>query len=259
MAEQRLHSSLGPIDVLTQLELENTLHRGLDTMIRERYRGVDIMRFPRILIQATSTTVNLGAVGNNEAPAGPSSGDFWVVRRVVIKSNVLTDTARYILFRGSSPSDIQNAYGPVNMLEGFVPPVNQAAISSPAIGASPSTYVNTNSVPVNVTVSGGTVTTIAVNGQTITGVTSGTFTLQPGSYITVTYTVAPTTYTIVNALSSTGLGLNVNVGFYPGTKSIGLEPGEQIYALVTGATVGNIYVLDGEGIRVPAEMKGKIL
>lgn len=178
MAEQRLHSSLGPIDVLTQLELEQSLHRGLDSMIRERYRGVDLIRFPRVTFQATGTTVNLFA-SPNEAPAGPSSGDFWLVRRLIVKSNVLTDTAKYVVYRGSSPSDVANAYGPVNLLDTFTG------------GATP--------------------------------------------------------------------GLNVNVGFYPGTKSIGLEPGEQIYAALTAATVGNIYVLDGEGIRVPAEMKGKIL
>jgi hypothetical protein len=64
---------------------------------------------------------------------------------------------------------------------------------------------------------------------------------------------------MLDAFTAAGAGLPVGVGFYPGTKSIYLQPGQQIYAQVLGATVNNIYQLDGEAIRVPAEMKGKIL
>lgn len=41
MPEQRLHSALAPIDVLTRLEMEQVLHKGLDTAVRMHYLGVD--------------------------------------------------------------------------------------------------------------------------------------------------------------------------------------------------------------------------
>lgn len=65
---------------------------------------------------------------------------------------------------------------------------------------------NPNPVPVNVTVSGGTVTAIAISGVS-TGQTSGTFTVpaSPGS-ITVTYSVAPTTFTTADIAPVGGVG-----------------------------------------------------
>jgi hypothetical protein len=177
MAQQRLHSALAPIDILTREEMEEIQSAGLDAAIRERYRGIDTARFPKATTRATATSVNLFS-DSNEAPSGPEQGDVWMIRRVVVKSSVLTDTAKYVLFRGSAPSDVSNAYGIGNLLDAFV---------------------------------------------------------------------------------AAGAGSPVNVGFYPSNKAVLLQPGEQIYALVTGATVGNQYQLDGEAIRCPAEMKGKLL
>lgn len=179
MAEQRLHSAMAPIDVLTRLEMEEVMHKHLNAQVKEFYRGVGEMRFPRVIQTAAAATIQLGAVEANEAPIGPEQGDFWSVRRIIVKSSVLADTAKYVIYRGSTPSDIANAYGVFNLLDAFVG------------GATP--------------------------------------------------------------------GLNVNVGFYPSSKSLTLEPGEQLYAQVFSATVGNQYMLDGEAIRVPAEMKGKVL
>jgi hypothetical protein len=179
MPEQRLHSALAPIDVLTRIELEEVLHKGLDAAIRDSVRGKDVMRFPTITLAATAATQNIGAVGNDMSPCGPEQGDIWMLRRVIVKSSSFTDTAKYLIFRGSTPSDSANSYTSRFLLD-------------------------------------------AING----GATPG---------------------------------LNVNVGFYVSTKSVFLQPGEQIYAQILGATVGNAYTLDGEAIRVPAEMKGKLL
>jgi hypothetical protein len=175
MGEQRLHSALAPVDILTRLEHEAVMHKALDEAVRSRYWGVESQRFPRAMVTATGATVNLFST---EAPTGPEQGDFWEVRRVVVKSNSFSDAGKYLLFRGTSPSDITNAYGPFNLIDAF---------------------------------------------------------------------------------TAAGAGQPVGVGFYPSSKSLALQPGEQLYALVTGATAGNVYMLDGEAIRVPAEMKGKIL
>ena len=59
------------------------------------------------------------------------------------------------------------------------------------IGATTVASVNPNPVPVNVAVTGGTVTVIAVGGV-VTGLTTGTFLIPPAGSITITYSVAPT-------------------------------------------------------------------
>jgi hypothetical protein len=175
MGEQRLHSALAPVDILTRLEHEAVMHNALNSALREKYRGVENQRFPR--------TYGSGAVTLNlfdpNAPCGPEQGDFWEVRRIIVKSSVLADTAKYVIYRGTTPSDPTSAYSDMFLLEAGVG------------GASP--------------------------------------------------------------------GLNVNVGYYPGSQAVSLYGGEQIYCQVLGATIGNTYVLEGEAIRVPAEMKGKLL
>jgi hypothetical protein len=179
MGQQRLHSALAPIDVLTRLELEEVTHKELSNAVRMRYIGVDSVRFPDLVVTAVAANVFLGTGGTMDPPIGPAEGDVWMVRRIIVKSSVLADTAKYVLYRGSTPSDIANAYGPRNVLDAGVG------------GATP--------------------------------------------------------------------GFSVNVAFYPANRSIFVFPGEQIYAQVLGGTVGNQYYIDGEAIRVPAEMKGKVL
>jgi hypothetical protein len=176
MAEQRLHSALAPIDLLTRLELEDSLHKNMDWFIRDQYRGLDLSRIPNITVQGNGGTVNLGAIGASDGIAGPEQGDIWLLRHVnVVSTEFLTDPAKYFIFRGSTPSD-------------------------------PSSY-------------------------------SARFLLD----------------SVVEG------GLNVGVAYDPGNKAIYLQPGEQIYCQVTGTTAGNTYVLSGDAIRCPAEMKGKIL
>lgn len=254
MTTQRLHSNLAPIDLLTREEMEQTLSKGLDAAMRERVRGLDLARVPFSPISALAASVNL-FTGNDQTPWGPEQGDIWMLRRVNVKSSALTDVAKYILYRGSTPSDISNAYTGRFLLEGFNPPAN-AVPTTPAVPASTVAQQNTNSYPVTVVITGGTATSTSVNGVVV-GAGDGTYTVPAYGSISVTYSVAPT-WAWTNA-SPTSLGLNVNLGFYPSTKAIFLFPGEQIYAQVNGATVGNQYMLDGEAIRVPAEMRGKIL
>ena len=58
------------------------------------------------------------------------------------------------------------------------------------LGASGVASLNPNPVAQSVTITGGTVTVIAVSGV-VTGQTTGTFTVPAGGSITVTYSVAP--------------------------------------------------------------------
>jgi hypothetical protein len=178
VTQQRLHSNLAPIDVLTREELGQELQHQVDEVFRTRYLGLELQRIPEVALTATGTGLFM-FTSNDSTPWGPEQGDIWMLRRVIVKSSVLTDTAKYVVFRGSTPSDTANQYTARQLLEAGVG------------GATP--------------------------------------------------------------------GFNVNVGYYPGTKAVFLQPGEQVYAQVFSATAGNQYVLGGEAIRCPAEMKGKLL
>ena len=257
MAEQRLHSALAPVDVLTRLEHETVMRKELSDAVKARYFGIESQRFPRAMVTATGTSVNLFST---EAPTGPEQGDFWQVRRVVVKSNSFTDTAKYLLFRGTSPSDIANAYGPFNLLEALSAAISAPVPSQPAVPATGVAQQNVNQFPVQVVISpnGATITNVSVNGITV-GTAAGTYTVPANGSISIAYSVATPTWVWSNLNTAVPAGIAVNTGYYPATKSLTLQPGEQLYALVVSATSGNVYMLDGEAIRVPAEMKGKIL
>lgn len=85
------------------------------------------------------------------------------------------------------------------------------AINQIPLGATGVASYNNNSVGVNQTITGGTVTAIAINGTT-TGLTSGTFFVPAGGTVTVTYSVAPTTFnTAAIAVTTPASGSNAGV------------------------------------------------
>ncbi len=124
MTVQRLHSNLQPIDLLTREEIEEALHKSLGAAERERLRGLDIARLPIQPVTATGTTTNLSGQnpsgGGSDLVFGPNEGDVWQLRRAIVKSSVFGDTARYQLFRGSTPSDAAFAYTFRFLLDGIV-------------------------------------------------------------------------------------------------------------------------------------------
>lgn len=73
---------------------------------------------------------------------------------------------------------------------------NYGPTTTIAVGASPFTFTNPEAVPINVMVSGGTVTTISLSADATTfttlGLLGGQFHLNPGQALQVTYVVAPT-------------------------------------------------------------------
>ena len=77
----------------------------------------------------------------------------------------------------------------------LTPTNGQVALPTPVVPATTVEQSNANAFPVKVTVTGGTVTAIAIGptGATVaTGATTGAFILQPGWCIKITYSVAPT-------------------------------------------------------------------
>ncbi len=64
-------------------------------------------------------------------------------------------------------------------------------VTAPAVPASGTPVTSTSGLPVQVVISGGTVTDVVIDG-TSAGTGDGTYTLQPGASITLTYSAAPT-------------------------------------------------------------------
>ena len=124
MTKQVLHTNLAPIDLLTREELDESLHKGIDAAEREKVRGLDVARLPIQPITALAATVNLSGQnpsgGGSDLVFGPNEGDVWMLRRAIVKSSVFTDAAKYILFRGSTPSDVQFAYTFRFLLDGII-------------------------------------------------------------------------------------------------------------------------------------------
>ena len=148
-------------------------------------------------------------------------------------------------------------------------PINAAnpTPAQPAVPASTVAVQNTNSYPVSVVISGGTITAVVVNGITV-GTAAGTYLVPSGGAISITYSVAPTwvwNYAGVQQLATADIfagsmqDLNtsdyqaaiasaVNAPFVmdKGNRHITLYAQDQVYALVTGALTGQLIVLTGE-------------
>lgn len=89
MTTQRLHAGLAPIDVLTRIELEESLSKGFEQAERARVRGIDYME------------VNTN--GNNAATLalnGPESGYAWSLKLI---SAVLSAAATLSVYLGEAP------------------------------------------------------------------------------------------------------------------------------------------------------------
>jgi hypothetical protein len=78
------------------------------------------------------------------------------------------------------------------------------------LAASGTAAYNNNPTGVQLTIAGGTVSAIAINGTT-TGLTSGTFSVPASGTVTVTYTVAPTTFTTQANSVSTPSGATADI------------------------------------------------
>lgn len=143
------------------------------------------------------------------------------------------------------------------------------------LAASGTPFYNPNSVGVNVTVTGGTVTIIAVNGVT-TGLTSGTVYVPAGGTLTITYSVAPTISTAypagvtVPATVATGLALSHRQDYLANPNNpqgiviatvpftIQWENQQPCYAAAIGNGPVNVYTLDQAQSAVGAPSEERI-
>jgi hypothetical protein len=240
-------------------EFRQELLARYDVMNQSNERGVKLMRFPTInVLAAASGPLDIPAPSSGYGVIGPESGFVWRIGRITVSSSG-TDTA------------------------GFARTATNPVPSQPAVPASGVAQQNTNLYPVNVVISGGTLTAVVVNGVTV-GTGDGTYTVPSAGAISITYSVAPT-WVWSNANGAAGFtsaavagagvayyttsdetaqqrnlidsSQQVGVAFMPGSRGVFLMPDEGLMAVVQ-ATAGNIYTLTGQVFSVPAEMMGKL-
>lgn len=80
-----------------------------------------------------------------------------------------------------------------------------AGTSTPSVPASTVSATNSNAWGVAVTITGGTLTSVVVNGTQV-GTTAGTYPVPAGQTISVTYSVAPTWAWVPSGLDAAGTG-----------------------------------------------------
>jgi len=214
------------------------------------------MKLPQLRAIATSANVTLSqsqGYGGGSVPCGPEQGFLWMLRRVMVASNSIGDSARFYLYSGSDVTLFDGGH----LLEGYNPAAYPPGPSTPAVPATTVNQQNVNAYPVTVVITGGAITAVIVNGLTV-GTGAGTYVVPSAGTISITYTVAPT-WAWTNANTAITGGGFINVGYYPGTDATWLFPGEQVYAQINGATVGNQYVLSGIAVEVAAERVGALV
>ena len=115
MSIQRLHPSLAAIDLVTAGEVDQIFSTRLDAALRDRYRGIKLMKMPRVQAQASGTTTTLA----HQPPGqqmGPDAGFIWRIGRITVTSNG-TDTGAVTLFNGTDPTNLSEEYQVDNTLK----------------------------------------------------------------------------------------------------------------------------------------------
>lgn len=248
MGKQRIHSNLGEFETLTQEELHSTLWHHETRVEQVRLAGMKVIRFPPIYANGNGATLALNCFGPG-ANAGPDLGFIWEVQRVTVASSSLFDQADYGVYIGSDAT-----YGPQHLIDlgdTFVTP----PVVTPAVPATTVAAQNPNNFPVQVTVIGGIVTVVTVNGvQVLAG--DGVAYVPAYGTIVLTYSSAPTwSWANVGAIA----GRNVNNAWFPSKHSAWVFGGEQVYTQVFNSIAANTYMMSGVALEVPAEMQGKIM
>lgn len=255
--------------------------------LRERYRGEKLLKLPITRQSAASAAFTLAQNPNGGAPVGPEQGYLWRIHHVLVSSNVLADTASYVLYASSDVTDtsqirlldaiaVSRVSGTSVSAQGTVTDPGALATIAVTSGQPAGLYQVTATANVDGTVttaddynmtlswSGGPVITIPytdTESGTVTAYANipagGTFfvkTIAAASGVSAIYHAELTATALLNSV-----GENVNVAYNPGNRTSWLWPGEQLYAGISGATAGNTYAMTGIVSEVPMEMQGKFL
>ena len=110
--------------------------------------------------------------------------------RILIPPQTGGATAIVLAHRADYVSNASNPQGAIIPVQASS--VNGPVPATPAVPASTVNQQNTNAFPVLVTLTGGTMTNVSVNGQTVGTGAPGPYLVPSGGVIAMTYTVAPT-------------------------------------------------------------------
>lgn len=85
MAEQRLHSALAPVDILTRLEMEQIQRKSMDEFFHQQALGVSYIERNGAESAAASVTI-----------PGPDSGYAWSLKLVSVRLDAAGDAGIYL-------------------------------------------------------------------------------------------------------------------------------------------------------------------
>jgi hypothetical protein len=241
----------GHIDVVNKDELWTALSDQAKMLIAES-QGVKHIDFTATATivggSVTIPSATPGNVGQLQIPfLGPEDGFYWSLQRVTVDGLTKYNAAQ--------------------------------TVNTPAVPASTVAQQNGYSFPVNVTISGGTLTAVVVNGVTV-GTTDGTYIVPAAGTISVTYSVAPTwawaaapgtnlptyntDYLVVYKNFAAGYNRLFSLSAaeeweFPGSHAGMLKPGDVLIVTGSGLTSTGTLTLSGEALSVPAEMVYKLV
>lgn len=115
MTQQRLHPNLAAVDMVTAPEINEVMSNRFDSYLRDRFRGVKLLKMPIVIVQATGTTTTITAV-NPGQNLGPDSGFIWRIGRVTVSSSG-ADTGAITLYSGSDPTQLDPRHQVDNTLK----------------------------------------------------------------------------------------------------------------------------------------------
>lgn len=128
-------------------------------------------------------------------------------------------------------------YGfPANSLSAYNP-----VVSTPAIPASNSAVQNPNNEPIQVVITGGTITAVVVNGITV-GSAPGTYFVPAYGAISITYSVAPTSWAWSSANSNPVITSNGAINEWFGSPGV-FFPQDLTVSVPNGTLSGGIFAI----------------
>lgn len=251
MAEQRIHDRLGTFDTLNKEELSSVLWDHEQHIVMSRLAGLKVIRFPPVTATGNGGVLALGQAYNSGPGIGPEQGFIWKVERITVASTNLNDPATWAIYQGSDLT-----INPLHLIDGQVTTVAPTqAITTPSVPASTIVTQNPNNTAVSMTVTGGAVTAVSVNGVQV-GAGDGTYSIPALGTFAITYTVAPAI--TFAQLGGGQLGRPVNIAGYVGDHSVWLFGGEQLFAAVYNSSPSQQYTMTGIALESPQEMQGKL-
>jgi hypothetical protein len=110
MARQPIgpNGQFGTLDVITSQELKDAMGHAIDPVMNY-LRGEKLMRIPVVYGVAPTAAFTLFAQPGQAQP-GPESGYLWRIQKIMVASSLIADTAKYVLYFGSDPTQINQTH-----------------------------------------------------------------------------------------------------------------------------------------------------